>query len=116
MYFVKVFGIRNSKECRSGRDALKTYAKDGPSTACNGNFGAWIAYTAFMFEDEKAPPLSPAKIVTPPKSGAVPGGFAFTLTCGTQGYPFPTVVWTKNGQDLPDDPNFMVNKLTIYFE
>ena len=113
-YPPQTFGILNGRECRSGPDATNTYDKDGKSTSCNGDSGSYDAYTVFMFEDEKAPPLSPAKIVSPPASGVVPGGFSFTLTCGTTGYPTPDVVWTKDGINLPDDNNFKVRGITMF--
>ena len=104
-----VFGVLNGKECRSGPDALHTYNKDGRSSSCKGDAGDYDAYSVFMFEDEKAPPLAPVAIVTPPVGGTVPGGYSFTLTCGITGYPESEVVWTKDGLDLPDDPNFRVS-------
>ena len=61
-----------------------------------------------MFDDVKAPPITKTKIVAAPSSGVIPGGYSFTMLCGTTGYPEPTVVWTVDGGPLPDDDNFRV--------
>ena len=116
IFSLQVFGIFKGTQCRSGPDALNTYDKDGKATTCNGNVGSYEAYSVYMFDDVKAPPVTKTQIVSPPTGGVVPGGYSFTLLCGTTGYPEPTVLWTKDGEELPDDVNFRVRGLyfTVY--